>query len=40
MRKFPAGPRADASPPASRTIRRRIARLAQAVRERRALELL
>ncbi|WP_043833067.1 hypothetical protein [Muricoccus aerilatus] len=39
MRKTPAGPRADASPPLSRPLRRRIARLAQAVRERRALEL-
>jgi hypothetical protein len=40
MRQIPAGLRANASPPASRTFRRRAARLADAVRERRALELL
>ncbi|WP_140886726.1 hypothetical protein [Muricoccus nepalensis] len=40
MRKTPAGLRADASPPPSRLLRRRVARLARAVRERRALELL
>lgn len=40
MPNIPAGPRATPSPPPPRTLRRRIARLARAVRERRALELL
>jgi hypothetical protein len=40
MRQTPAGLRADASPPLSPKLRRRVARLSQAVRERRALELL
>ncbi|WP_159351252.1 WYL domain-containing protein [Roseomonas harenae] len=40
MRQTLAGLRADASPPLSRNLRRRVARLSQAVRERRALELL
>ncbi|MBP0444563.1 hypothetical protein J8J14_07185 [Roseomonas sp. SSH11] len=40
MRKTPAGLRAIASPPLPPHLRRRVARLALAVRERRALELL
>jgi len=40
MRQTLAGLRADASPPLPGKLRRRVARLSRAVRERRALELL
>ena len=40
MRQTFTGPRAEASPPLPTSLRRRVARLSRAVRERRALELL
>ena len=40
MRQLIAGPRAEALPPLPKPLKRRVARLSQAVRERRALELL